>query len=645
MKLLHILVCLFLMVFTTTKQDADNIVIDDNVMKVGQKVDEASVTPSTKKKFNVSEHRLIYTKTPDGRPYAVYDNIIPSKYQVLVKNYLTFDNEGWLFNNYDSDDVNKQRTHDNTPWINDRDPVAFSKTKLCKRLLRAVIDVSKDEGPYYPYRVFGKIIRRGDHTRVSADSTDEGEFSVMMFVNEFWKKNYYGELYLYDKKREIIGGATHKGGRVVVWESTIFRLNRPPAVSFLQGQVIFQVQFSKDKSKMEASYTKLLQYRKDREYSYKNWYLPQYKLSEDEPFTAPDPAKHKVLEYTTKTDGRKIVVFDGLFSKDLLDHLRGFVLKYGTYFYDDSIDSSSDNVQWIAGFLLNPYIQSPYWKIIRKLASYVTGNPNMFPYDVSINLIRSSDHTRIHGDVGYYGEEEFTVLVYLNPEWTKNNYGETTFFEKNSDDTEIVAQVRPRYGRTVIFDGNIPHSARPPSFNYSGARLTFVTKLHKNEYTGRKKNFQEEMRHYMAAVHGLSYLDELKGRRGEIIARKQLDEKKKMMEASTYHPETEVGDDSDGVEEKENEEEEDEDEKEPLREPLKMTKEELKQIQREQENLPFVEDREGLDEESLEFVTPLDDVTESTEDAVEKIITAHSKMRTRYSKLMQEYDEKITALM
>ena len=77
----------------------------------------------------------------------------------------------------------------------------------------------------------------------------------------------------------------------------------------------------------------------------------------------------------------------------------------------------------------------------------------MFPYDISINLIRNADHTRIHKDVGYHGEEEFTCLVYMNPTWDKNFYGETTFFEKNSDDTEIVAQVRPRYGRLVIFDG------------------------------------------------------------------------------------------------------------------------------------------------------------------------------------------------
>ena len=83
----------------------------------------------------------------------------------------------------------------------------------------------------------------------------------------------------------------------------------------------------------------------------------------------------------------------------------------------------------------------------------MTGNNELFPYDVSINLIRNADYTRIHKDVGYDGEEEYTCLVYLNPNWKKEYYGETTFFEKNSDDTEIVAQVLPKYGRLVIFDG------------------------------------------------------------------------------------------------------------------------------------------------------------------------------------------------
>ena len=86
-------------------------------------------------------------------------------------------------------------------------------------------------------------------------------------------------------------------------------------------------------------------------------------------------------------------------------------------------------------------------------AHHVTGNTELFPYDISINLLRNADFTRIHTDVGYHGEEEYTCLVYLNQNWKKDYYGETAFFEKNSDDTEIVAQVKPKYGRLVIFDG------------------------------------------------------------------------------------------------------------------------------------------------------------------------------------------------
>ena len=105
----------------------------------------------------------------------------------------------------------------------------------------------------------------------------------------------------------------------------------------------------------------------NRKKAYEDWYLPDYKLPNGESFVAPDPSKHKIFEYTTKTDGRKIFVFDNLFPKELLDHLRSFVLKYGSYFYDDSIDSDSDNVQWIAGFLLKPYLLSPYWKVVKKV--------------------------------------------------------------------------------------------------------------------------------------------------------------------------------------------------------------------------------------------------------------------------------------
>ena len=73
--------------------------------------------------------------------------------------------------------------------------------------------------------------------------------------------------------------------------------------------------------------------------------------------------RHKCLS-TVFFKGEKIYVFDDLFPKDLLDHMRAHVLKYGTYFYDDSIDEESDNVQWIAGLDMPLFLKSPYWKII-----------------------------------------------------------------------------------------------------------------------------------------------------------------------------------------------------------------------------------------------------------------------------------------
>ena len=93
--------------------------------------------------------------------------------------------------------------------------------------------------------------------------------------------------------------------------------------------------------------------------------------------------------------------------------------------------------------------------LVFQVAKFASGSPEWFPYDVGTNLIRNADHTRIHLDVSHDKEKEWTFLVYLTPNWTRNYYGETAFFERNSDDTEIVAEVRPRYGRAVIFQGNI----------------------------------------------------------------------------------------------------------------------------------------------------------------------------------------------
>ncbi len=74
-------------------------------------------------------------------------------------------------------------------------------------------------------------------------------------------------------------------------------------------------------------------------------------------------------------------MFDGLFTRDVLDHLRSVILNHGVYYYDDSYDEDSDNVQWIAGFDVDKYVQSRMWRITgdvsmaRDAVSYLDSTP------------------------------------------------------------------------------------------------------------------------------------------------------------------------------------------------------------------------------------------------------------------------------
>lgn len=67
-------------------------------------------------------------------------------------------------------------------------------------------------------------------------------------------------------------------------------------------------------------------------------------------------------------EGKKIFVFDGLFTRETLDHLRSIILNYGVYYYDDSYDEESDNVQWIAAFNVDEYVRSRMWGITREVS-------------------------------------------------------------------------------------------------------------------------------------------------------------------------------------------------------------------------------------------------------------------------------------
>lgn len=129
-----------------------------------------------------------------------------------------------------------------------------------------------------------------------------------------------------------------------------------------------------------------------------------------------------------------------------------------TYFQNAGLDAS-DNPLW--GDIL----------------TYLEGTiKNMPPrsecYAAYINVLRFGNSTSIHCDAPYFVKDNKTVIVYLNPVWDPEWGGETIFFDDSLDAKYIV---QPRPGRVVLFDGRIPHTARPPGpkFLYNRWILAF----------------------------------------------------------------------------------------------------------------------------------------------------------------------------
>ncbi|XP_070560656.1 uncharacterized protein [Ptychodera flava] len=451
---------------------------DPNKFGVAEEIGESRFSVKPKWLYNV-----------DGRPVAVFENNVNYKnifalsmYQFL-KSYWRY---GTTLDPYNENDASNSN---NVPWKSYHDTEAFANSVAGKAIQRLVQEMSGSEQTYHLYQVTDNLIRRGDVMKLHHDACrEEAEFSALIYMNEIWKKNYYGETLFFDQDEEITAVVKPNYGRIVVWESSVDYLLRPPSINFNQGQKFLHFQYTTNKTKVDVGKAqRLAEMKRIREATEK---IFDHK---EEPVEKQINVKEHFIQEYKSSEGWRVVVFDDLFDKKDLDDLRKYTLKYGEYYYDDSLDSVSDNVQWIAGYEVKSYIKSRFWNITKQVMTHITGKDTWFPYDVSCNLVRSADHTRIHHDCDR-AEEEWTFLLYLNPNWTENYYGETAYFETNDDDTEYVAEVLPVYGRVAVHEGFIPHSARPPSSLYPGARLTFAVKMSINEQVARTKMILEKHR-------------------------------------------------------------------------------------------------------------------------------------------------------
>jgi|TARA_B100001094_G_scaffold37475_1_gene31790 hypothetical protein len=99
--------------------------------------------------------------------------------------------------------------------------------------------------------------------------------------------------------------------------------------------------------------------------------------------------------------------------------------------------------------------------------------------DAYVNLGLKSDTQSIHVDAYDRGGDNqyVTYLYYANDTWQSHWGGETLFFDDASDEVEYV--VRPRPGRVVVFDSQIPHLAHIQTTSGPSYRFTIAIKFQK----------------------------------------------------------------------------------------------------------------------------------------------------------------------
>ena len=91
-----------------------------------------------------------------------------------------------------------------------------------------------------------------------------------------------------------------------------------------------------------------------------------------------------------------------------------------------------------------------------------------------VNLGLVNDSHEIHVDAPRKGMG-YTMLIYPNIEWGMNHGGETVFYEEDRSEIVYINPYKP--GRICIFDGSIPHCAKPQALIGPKYRFTIAIKF------------------------------------------------------------------------------------------------------------------------------------------------------------------------
>ena len=429
---------------------------------------------------NARERTTITRHDVLGGDVTIFDDVLSLEELFKLEQLLVHEETTW---NFFPKEVNSQlccRNRNSTKtdckecninscyqWMANLNSLSFAQNKAWRTISEKIISHSKlNTKSFQVCNVNGIIVTGGDVVQTSFCKKESiSKYTAVVFLVREWKRNGYGEMLVYGSNGEILKAIYPRRGRIVILPCSLKHVIRPPAIGSQQHMHAVVVSFTsahltnlqKDSTQIQQPFSFLLLHellsRKER---------PQL-LQVD---------KYLTKKFLTK-DRKPIIVFDGVISnKDL--EIMTQIINYGSYNYVPP-GPDSDNVQWIMQFEVDDFINTTLWQDVKSMVKFVSGEKGWFPYDIGCNNIRNLDNTKLHNDLTYgeradvKDQNEYTFLLYLNPNWTENFHGETVFFEEqHSPNPEIIFAVTPKHGRVCIFHGSIPHSARPPSLEFRG---------------------------------------------------------------------------------------------------------------------------------------------------------------------------------
>lgn len=108
---------------------------------------------------------------------------------------------------------------------------------------------------------------------------------------------------------------------------------------------------------------------------------------------------------------------------------------------------------------------------LQEHAQSISAQPLEFLYDL-LGCATYGEHYVPHHDSTEPGH--VTALLYLNPVWKTEWYGETMFYSR---ETPEILSFLPRPGRVLVFDSLLYHRVGIPSRDCPDSRATLVIKL------------------------------------------------------------------------------------------------------------------------------------------------------------------------